>query len=194
MSDTKKCPFCAEEIKLDAIVCRYCGRDLPVVASGEMLLKNNSGTELAAGTVVIRDPNMPDAVTLPPTPNPPEKEKVSWALWSLLGVSVLFVVGVVIVVLSNTSRPGPVVKAREPMEYAVEACRIAMTNSLKAPSTAKFPDDSTVKVSPGGGFNFLITSYVDAQNSFGAMIRTEYTCVLVNPTGNTWNVTSLTTP
>jgi len=29
--DTRKCPFCAELIKREAIVCKHCRRDVPVV-------------------------------------------------------------------------------------------------------------------------------------------------------------------
>lgn len=37
--EIKECPFCAEIIKAKAIVCRYCGRELPVEESSSSTLK-----------------------------------------------------------------------------------------------------------------------------------------------------------
>lgn len=47
---------------------------------------------------------------------------------------------------------------------------------LKSPSSAKFPyvNDRGVNVLPDGKCGFLVSAYVDSQNGFGAMIRSQY--------------------
>jgi cell division protein FtsL len=46
---------------------------------------------------------------------------------------------------------------------------------LKAPSTAKFPSSSNASIERLKDNGFKVTSYVDSQNGFGAMIRSEWT-------------------
>jgi hypothetical protein len=57
---------------------------------------------------------------------------------------------------------------------------------LKAPSTAKFCDYDEASVSTADG-SFVVTGWVDAQNSFGAMIRNGYVCKL-HKAGDTWHL------
>ena len=66
--------------------------------------------------------------------------------------------------------------------------------SLKSPSTAEFPYSSSegVRITYQGECKHKVAAYVDAQNSFGAMIRTRYEAVVQNEKGTeTWRLLDL---
>jgi|GEM_PF-3035317 len=79
------------------------------------------------------------------------------------------------------SKPKPESKALAAQDpYLIrEYCLSSVRKKLKAPSTAQFNDSSPPKRTSNG---WLWVSHVDAQNSFGAMIRTEFICEVTGTT------------
>src|SRR5690348_2116054 len=70
-------------------------------------------------------------------------------------------------------------------------CQDRVRERLKAPSTADFPAYDPAAVSSSGATIavYRIASYVDADNAFGAHIRTRYECA-VQWTGTAWDFVS----
>ncbi len=49
---------------------------------------------------------------------------------------------------------------------------------LRAPSTAKFPLSTEAQIEKYSDYKYKVTAYVDAQNTFGAMIRNNYSVII----------------
>lgn len=76
---------------------------------------------------------------------------------------------------------------------AKSLCEGAMSAQLVAPASAKFPFlDATIFHHDRQIYD--VTSYVDSQNVFGAMMRTNFTCTIQFNGGDTHASSSWTTP
>jgi len=89
-----------------------------------------------------------------------------------IGCLALIVIVFVIGLLTYDQKENPET-GRETLAFI--HCQNFVTQRLKAPSTADFPhlDRKSWKIDEN---TFAIQAYVDAQNSFGAKIRTNWTC------------------
>lgn len=56
---------------------------------------------------------------------------------------------------------------------AIAQCEAAIKDRLKAPSTAKFESSAT------GDVTWTVIGTVDAENSFGAMVRSSFQCSVI---------------
>jgi hypothetical protein len=74
-------------------------------------------------------------------------------------------------------------------------CQEFITDGLKAPTTAEFPNYSDIQVIKLGEGTYKeayrVRGYVDAQNSFGAMIRTSYLCDISYEGQHNWHLIDL---
>lgn len=98
-----------------------------------------------------------------------------------VAIIVLLIVGVFFG--RGTSTPS----ARDLEIDAFIMCRQYVEQALKAPATADFPATRGVLISEN---TYGIRAYVDAQNSFGAKIRTHYTCTVRHLGGDRWELVS----
>ena len=119
------------------------------------------------------------------------------------GIGFLLFISIVII-LAYLGQPSPDREANEQAKEANERaegflmaasmCQKFVNKQLKAPSTAKYPStngEDTKIISLNTG-HYLVTSYVDAQNSFGAQIRTSFVCEIKKiPGGNQWQLQNL---
>lgn len=178
----KKCPYCAEEIQDEAILCRYCGKDLTV--QPPLKLTPEESARLLAGLATAPPPAQP-APGLPMPGAAPGKRSAAPLLFALI---LLVVMCAYIVAVSR--KPGG--SSGPTSADASIVCHDFVKRALKAPATADFPSYSQDAVSQSGS-RYTVVSYVDSQNSFGAMIRTQYICTVEPSGGDNWRLVSLDT-
>ena len=77
---------------------------------------------------------------------------------------------------------------------AIEAFVMSQTfvkRQLRSPATAKFPSILEADVRDLGDGRFFVSAYVDAENAFGALIRTHYKATLRRIDDERWQAESV---
>jgi hypothetical protein len=67
-------------------------------------------------------------------------------------------------------------------------CQQQMDEMLKAPATAEYPSRSEVSIRKSGG-TYTVRGWVDSQNGFGALVRTDFICTAISTGGDNYRVT-----
>lgn len=156
-----KCRECGKEISSQAAACPHCG--CPVWQPTE-------------GT--------------PPKMEPEKKTGGKWWLFLILGIFLACVIS------ATTTINGESVFKREYTEDDYKASCYSLAEQqvkeyLKAPSTAKFCPMRDTEFHSLGGNIYTMSGWVDAQNSFGASLRTVWG-VMVSVEGERMKLEMLT--
>lgn len=84
--------------------------------------------------------------------------------------------------------PAPRAAAQANPYTVWRVCQERISTELKAPATAEFPSYDERAITHSAAL-WTVDSYVDAQNSFGAKLRTRYSCTAsFNPTDATYRI------
>jgi len=151
------CPYCGSAIREGAQFCASCGRRQ--IAAQSLRSALDAPKKVGKGNWITRHPILS------------------------LFIFLFFLMPFVSRQLSESAKTEPTeadVPKQPPTDrnkfLAPVKCEEAVTAQLKSPSTANFASYSGEQVTDGGNGKYYVRSYVDSQNSFGAQIRTGFTC------------------
>lgn len=121
-----------------------------------------------------------------PASDVPKRSKANLLGWVAVAVVVVLVIGAL---TKNDDSDG------DDLEHAAfTVCKDFVKDRLKSPSSASFrnffEDDGEVRVTGNGPYR--VVSTVDADNSFGANVRSEFVCVVNRVGDDRWELDSLT--
>lgn len=87
----------------------------------------------------------------------------------------IVIIGILLFLIVGFNTCNSEMEPNEPdnVDHVLNAQNFVKKN-LKAPSTAKFPPTTTARVYPTGTDSYRVHSYVDSQNGFGAMLRSDW--------------------
>jgi len=115
------------------------------------------------------------------------KTENSVIAWLAIAITAIIIYGVTHLPGSGQSHSADPQWAIEHAEFeASHACHDRIRTLLKAPATAQFPSVSEEVVLNRGGGRYTIGTWVDAQNSFGALLRAHYSCEAVTANGSSF--------
>ena len=114
----------------------------------------------------------------------PKQTCGSVAMFLFLGIG--GIIALILLLSGGPSKPEPLTKSQS----AWYTCRQFVEDRLKAPKTADFETYKENQVSHVDYDEWKVNMNVDAENSFGAMLRSEFSCHLQDK-GETWYLISI---
>ena len=144
------CPECSQQISEMAQTCPHCGCNV------KQAQKNKQQEQ-----VQVEFANMPS-----------EGKKTN-------NITAVIVIGLIIALLFGAIKCCGSFSSSDSREIDAWVCaQNVVRNNLKSPSSADFCSYPEATIIDLGDDQYMIKGYVDAQNSFGAMVRSYFTVTL----------------